>query len=102
VKPGNAMPIGNMPVGTIVHTVEIKIGKGGPDRAFRRHLAQIVGRDEEYVILRLNSGEQRLVHGRCMATIGAVLQPGRDEPLDRQGRPQALDGPPPATTAASP
>ena len=72
VKPGNAMPIANIPVGTIVHNVELKIGKGGAVARSAGTYAQIVGRDEGYVILRLNSGEQRLVHGRCLASIGAV------------------------------
>jgi large subunit ribosomal protein L2 len=75
VKPGNAMPAGNIPVGTIVHNIELKIGKGGQIARSAGSYAQIVGRDGEYVILRLNSGEQRLVHGRCMATIGAVSNP---------------------------
>src|SRR5689334_17858552 len=75
VKPGNAMPIGNMPIGTIVHNVEIKIGKGGQLARSAGTYAQIVGRDQEYVILRLNSTEQRLVHGRCMGTVGAVSNP---------------------------
>jgi large subunit ribosomal protein L2 len=75
VKPGNAMPVGNIPVGTIVHNIEMKIGKGGQLARSAGTYAQIVGRDAEYVILRLNSGEQRLVHGRCMATIGAVSNP---------------------------
>jgi len=75
VKPGNAMPAGNMPIGTIVHNVEMKIGKGGQIARSAGSYAQIVGRDQEYVILRLNSGEQRLVHGRCMATVGAVSNP---------------------------
>ena len=75
VKPGNAMPAGNIPVGTIVHNVELKIGKGGQIARSAGTYAQIVGRDQEYVILRLNSGEQRLVHGRCMASIGAVSNP---------------------------
>jgi len=75
VKPGNAMPIGNIPVGTIVHNIELKIGKGGQLARSAGTYAQIVGRDGEYVILRLNSTEQRLVHGRCMATIGAVSNP---------------------------
>src|SRR3954467_9686907 len=75
IKPGNAMPIGNMPVGTIVHNVEMKIGKGGQIARSAGTYAQIVGRDGEYVILRLNSTEQRLVHGRCMATVGAVSNP---------------------------
>jgi len=75
VKPGNAMPVGNIPIGTIVHNIEIKIGKGGQLARSAGTYAQIVGRDAEYVILRLNSSEQRLVHGRCMATIGAVSNP---------------------------
>src|SRR5580692_9847474 len=75
VKPGNAMPAGNMPIGTIVHNVEMKIGKGGQIARSAGSYAQIVGRDQEYVIVRLNSGEQRLVHGRCMATVGAVSNP---------------------------
>jgi large subunit ribosomal protein L2 len=75
VKPGNAMPVGNIPIGTIVHNIEIKIGKGGQLARSAGTYAQIVGRDAEYVILRLNSSEQRLVHGRCIATIGAVSNP---------------------------
>jgi large subunit ribosomal protein L2 len=75
IKPGNAMPLGNMPVGTIVHNVELKIGKGGQLARSAGTYAQIVGRDGEYVILRLNSTEQRLVHGRCLATVGAVSNP---------------------------
>src|SRR3974390_1362436 len=72
VKPGNAMPLGNMPIGTIVHNVELKIGKGGQLARSAGTYAQIVGRDREYVILRLNSTEQRLVHGRCLGPVGAV------------------------------
>src|SRR5579862_853600 len=75
VKPGNAMPIANIPVGTIVHNIEMKIGKGGQIARSAGTYAQIVGRDGDYVIVRLNSTEQRLVHGRCMATIGAVSNP---------------------------
>jgi large subunit ribosomal protein L2 len=77
VKPGNAMPLGNIPVGTIVHNVELKIGKGGQIARSAGTYAQIVGRDQDYVILRLNSAEQRLVHGRCMGTIGAVSNPDK-------------------------
>ena len=75
IKPGNAMPLANMPVGTIVHNVELKVGKGGQIARSAGTYAQIVGRDGEYVILRLNSAEQRLVHGRCLATVGAVSNP---------------------------
>ncbi|MGL5117034.1 MAG: 50S ribosomal protein L2 [Beijerinckiaceae bacterium] len=75
IKPGNAMPIGNIPVGTVVHNVEIKIGKGGQIARSAGSYVQIVGRDQGYVIVRLNSGEQRLVHGACYATVGAVSNP---------------------------
>jgi large subunit ribosomal protein L2 len=75
VKPGNAMPLANVPVGTIVHNVEMKVGKGGALARSAGTYAQIVGRDGAYVILRLNSGEQRLVHGQCFATVGSVSNP---------------------------
>ena len=75
VKPGNAMPLSAIPVGSIVHNVELKIGKGGQLARSAGTYVQIVGRDGEYVIIRLSTSEQRLVHGRCMATIGAVSNP---------------------------
>lgn len=75
VKPGNAMPIGNIPVGTLVHNVELKPGKGGQIARSAGAYAQIVGRDQGYVIVRLGSGEQRLIHGTCMASVGAVSNP---------------------------
>jgi large subunit ribosomal protein L2 len=75
IRPGNAMPIGNIPVGTIVHNVEIKIGKGGQIARSAGSYVQIVGRDQGYVSVRLNSGEQRMVHGSCFATVGAVSNP---------------------------
>jgi large subunit ribosomal protein L2 len=75
VKPGNAMPLGNIPIGTIVHNIELKLGKGGQVARSAGTYAQIVGRDGDYVIVRLNSGEQRLVNGRCIGTIGAVSNP---------------------------
>jgi large subunit ribosomal protein L2 len=75
VKPGNAMPLASIPVGTIVHNVEMKIGKGGALARSAGTYAQIVGRHESYVNLRLKSGEQRLVHGECFATVGAVSNP---------------------------
>ncbi len=75
VKPGNAMPLENMPVGTIVHNIETKIGKGGQLARSAGTYAQIVGRDRGYCIIRLKSGEQRFVHGRCFATVGAVSNP---------------------------
>jgi large subunit ribosomal protein L2 len=75
VKPGNAMPLENIPVGTIVHNIEVKIGKGGQLARSAGTYAQIVGRDQGYCIIRLKSGEQRFVHGRCFATVGAVSNP---------------------------
>jgi large subunit ribosomal protein L2 len=75
VKPGNAMPLASMPVGTIVHNVEMKPGRGGQIARSAGTYAQYVGRDAGNAILRLNSGEQRLVHQNCMATVGAVSNP---------------------------
>jgi large subunit ribosomal protein L2 len=75
IKPGNAMPLQAMPVGTIVHNVEMKPGRGGQIARSAGTYAQYVGRDAGYAILRLNSGEQRLVHQNCMATVGAVSNP---------------------------
>ncbi len=75
VKPGNAMVLANMPIGTIIHNIEMKIGKGGAIARSAGTYAQVVGRDAGYVIVRLNSGEQRLIHGQCFATIGAVSNP---------------------------
>jgi large subunit ribosomal protein L2 len=75
IKPGNAMAIASIPVGTIVHNIELKVGKGGQIARSAGSYAQIVGRDQGYVIIRLNSGEQRLVLGTCFATIGAVSNP---------------------------
>ena len=75
IKPGNAMPLQAIPVGTIVHNIEMKIGKGGAIARSAGSYAQIVGRDQGYVIVRLSSGEQRLVHGGCFASIGAVSNP---------------------------
>jgi large subunit ribosomal protein L2 len=75
VKPGNAMPLANIPVGTIVHNVEMKPGKGGQIARSAGAYVQLVGRDQGYALLRLSSGEQRMVLGSCMATIGAVSNP---------------------------
>ncbi len=75
VKPGNAMPLVAMPLGTIVHNVEMKIGAGGQIARSAGAYAQYVGREHGYAILRLNSGEQRLVFQNCFATVGAVSNP---------------------------
>src|ERR671938_956926 len=75
VKPGNAMPMRSMPVGTIVHNVEMKPGKGGQLARSAGTYCQLVGRDAGYALLRLASGEVRMVRGECRATIGAVSNP---------------------------
>jgi large subunit ribosomal protein L2 len=75
VKPGNAMELSSVPVGTIVHNVEMKPGKGGQIARSAGTYVQVVGRDRGMVIVRLNSGEQRYIHGTCMATVGAVSNP---------------------------
>ncbi|VVT20071.1 50S ribosomal protein L2 [Rhizobium sp. EC-SD404] len=75
VKPGNTMPLQNMPVGTIVHNVEMKPEKGGQIARSAGTYVQLVGRDQGMAILRLNSGEQRLVSGLCLGTVGAVSNP---------------------------
>ncbi len=72
VKPGNAMQLKNIPVGTIVHNVEMRPGKGGQIARSAGAYVQIVGRDSGYAQLKLSSGEQRLVPQECMATVGAV------------------------------
>jgi len=75
VKPGNAMPLSAIPVGTIIHNVELKPGKGGQIARSAGTYVQLVGRDQGYALIRLSSGEQRMVRGECMASIGAVSNP---------------------------
>lgn len=75
VKPGNAMPMSAMPIGTIVHNVEMKPGKGGQMARSAGAFAQLIGRDSGFAVLRLNSGETRKVPADCMATVGAVSNP---------------------------
>jgi large subunit ribosomal protein L2 len=72
VKPGNTMPLERMPVGTIVHNIELKPRKGAQVARSAGAYAQYVGRDAGWAVLRLNSGEQRRVHGSCLATVGSV------------------------------
>ncbi|QFR42579.1 50S ribosomal protein L2 [Sulfurimonas sp. CVO] len=72
VKPGNAMKLMNIPVGTVVHNIELKVGKGGQMVRSAGTSAQIMGRDGKYVSLRMPSSEMRLVLGECMATVGTV------------------------------
>ena len=75
VKPGNAMPLRSIPIGTLVHNVEMKPGKGGQIARAAGSFVQLVGRGGGYAILRMKSGEQRKVRQECMATIGAVSNP---------------------------
>jgi large subunit ribosomal protein L2 len=87
VKPGNAMPFSGMPIGTIVHNVELKPGKGGQLARAAGTYAQFVGRDGGYAQLRLSSGELRLVRQECMATVGAVSNPDNsNQNLGKAGR----------------
>lgn len=72
IKPGNAMPMENMPVGTIIHNVEMKPGKGGQMARAAGTYVQLIGKDSGYAQLRLTSGELRMVPAQCMATVGAV------------------------------
>ena len=75
IKPGNAMPLSSIPVGTIVHNVEMKPRKGGQIARSAGTYVQLVGRDAGYALLRVSSGEVRMVRAECMATIGAVSNP---------------------------
>ena len=75
VKPGNAMPLKNIPIGTIVHNVEMKAGKGGQIARAAGSYVQLVGKDSGYAQIKLRSGELRLVRAECLATIGAVSNP---------------------------
>ncbi len=75
IKPGNAMPMRNMPVGTVIHNIEMKPRKGGQLARAAGTYAQLVGKDAGYALLRLSSGEQRMVRAECMATVGAVSNP---------------------------
>ena len=87
VKPGNAMPLAAMPVGTIVHNIEIKPGKGGQVARAAGAYAQYLGRDAGYALMRLNSGEVRRIRLECKATIGAVSNPDHmNEVLAKAGR----------------
>ena len=87
VKPGNAMPLRGMPIGTIIHNIELKPQKGGQIARSAGTYAQLVGRDGGYAQIRLNSGEMRMVQDACMATVGAVSNPDHmNENLGKAGR----------------
>ncbi len=72
IKPGNAMQLASIPVGTVIHNVEMRPGKGGQIARSAGTYAQLVGRDAGHALLRLGSGEVRMVRAECMASIGAV------------------------------
>ena len=72
IKVGNALPIMNIPVGTVIHNIELRPGKGAALARSAGSSAQILGREGKYVMIRLSSGEQRKVLGTCMATVGVV------------------------------
>ncbi len=87
VKPGNAMPLSAMPIGTIVHCVEMKPGAGGQMARAAGSYVQLVGRDAGWAILRMNSGETRRVRAECMAAIGAVSNPDNsNQVIGKAGR----------------
>jgi large subunit ribosomal protein L2 len=87
IKPGNALPMQNIPVGTIIHNIEMKVGKGGQIARSAGTYAQIIGKDQGYAQLQLSSGELRMVRSECMATIGAVSNPDQKNiKLGKAGR----------------
>lgn len=87
VKPGNAMPLKNVPIGTIIHNVELKAGKGGQMARSAGTYAQLVGRDAGYAQIKLASGELRRVRGECMASVGPVSNPDNmNQSMGKAGR----------------
>ena len=87
IKPGNAMPMRNIPVGTIIHNLEMKPGKGGQLLRAAGTYAQLVGKDAGYALVRMSSGEQRMIPAACMATVGAVSNPDNQNiKLGKAGR----------------
>ena len=87
IKPGNAMPLSAIPVGTIVHNVELKAGAGGKMARSAGTYAQLVGKDSGYAQVKLQSGELRLVRSECMATVGAVSNPDNmNQSIGKAGR----------------
>ncbi len=87
IKPGNAMPLAAIPVGTIVHNVELKAGAGGKMARSAGTYAQLVGKDAGYAQIKLQSGELRVVRAECMATVGAVSNPDNmNQSIGKAGR----------------
>ena len=77
IKPGNALPMANIPVGTIIHNVELKVGGGAQIARSAGTYVQLIGKDQGYAQLRMNSGEIRVIRAECMAAIGAVSNPDK-------------------------
>ncbi len=87
IKPGNSMPMGSIPVGTIIHNIEMKVGAGGKMARAAGTFAQLVGKDAGYAQIKLTSGELRVVRAECMATVGAVSNPdNQNQSLGKAGR----------------
>ena len=87
IKPGNAMPMENMPVGTIIHNVEMKPGRGGQMARAAGTYVQLIGKDSGYAQPRLTSGELRMVPAKCMATVGAVSNAdNKNQNMSKAGR----------------
>ncbi len=87
IKPGNAMPMAAIPVGTIIHNVEMKLGAGGKMARAAGTYAQLVGKDAGYAQVKLQSGELRIVRAECMATVGAVSNPdNQNQSIGKAGR----------------
>jgi len=87
IKPGNAMPLSAIPVGTIIHNIEMKVGAGGKMARSAGTFAQLVGKDQGYAQIKLTSGELRIVRAECMATIGAVSNADhQNEQIGKAGR----------------
>ena len=94
IKPGNAMPMSAIPVGTIIHNVEMKIGAGGKIARSAGTYAQLVGKDAGYAQIKLTSGELRVVRAECMASIGAVSNPDNmNQKIGKAGRSRWLSAP---------
>ena len=87
IKPGNCMPMENIPLGTIIHNIEMKPGRGGQIARAAGTYAQLIGKDAGFAQLRLSSGETRMVPARCVATIGSVSnQDNKNANIGKAGR----------------
>ncbi|MEE2761224.1 MAG: 50S ribosomal protein L2 [Pseudomonadota bacterium] len=87
IRPGNALPMANIPVGTIIHNVEMKVGGGAQIARSAGTYVQLIGKDQGYAQLRLTSGEIRMIRAECIATIGAVSNPDQGNiKLGKAGR----------------